>query len=106
SASSRDFRGCQCRSRDRPRPNNRLTAGPSISADEGLRNRPGGKAFKVPSNRGSSYHCVFVSVDDSALREIFSVLPALVRTSLSSLASHPIAISRTWSESFVSFFSR
>ena len=33
SASSRDFRGCQCRSRDRPRPNNRLTAGPSISAD-------------------------------------------------------------------------
>ena len=37
SASSRDFRGCQCRSRDRPRPNNRLTAGPSISADDGGR---------------------------------------------------------------------
>ena len=80
-------------------------AGGSL-ADEGLRNRPGSETFKVPSNRGRSYHCVFVAVDDSALREIFSVLPALVRTSLSSLASHPIAISRTWSESFVSFFSR
>ena len=31
----RDFHRCRCRSRDRRRPNNRLTTGPSISADDG-----------------------------------------------------------------------